>query len=151
LVIENYLSMDCLFCKIARKEIPALGVYDDKWAFGFLDVNPLSLGHVLVIPKEHAENIIDLPEELVGKVFEAVQTITTALSEAFSPQGFTIGINHGKISGQAVDHLHIHIIPRYEGDNGGSIHSVVKNPPAEPLAEVQPKVKAAVEKLQHSK
>jgi histidine triad (HIT) family protein len=143
--------MDCLFCKIAKKEIPSLIVYEDDWSLGFLDVNPLSLGHVLVVPKEHAENIIDLPKELVGKVFAAVQIITTALNNALKPHGFTIGINHGKISGQAIDHFHIHIIPRYAGDNGGSIHSVVKNPPTEPLAEVQPRIKAAVEKLQHRK
>ncbi len=142
---------DCLFCKIANKEIPSLTIYEDNWSLGFLDINPLSLGHVLVVPKEHAENILDLKENLIGKLFSAVKNITEALSDAFSPQGFTIGINHGRISGQAVDHLHIHIIPRYEGDNGGSLHSVVKNPPSEPAEEVQTKVKQAVEKLRNKR
>ena len=140
--------MDCLFCKIANKEIPSLIVYEDDWSVGFLDNDPLSFGHVLVIPKSHAENIIDLKENLVGRLFGAVKTVTEALDEALKPQGFTIGINHGSISGQTVDHLHIHIIPRYKGDKGGSIHSVVKNPPTEPKELAQSKIKAAVFKLQ---
>ncbi len=141
--------MDCLFCKIASKEIPSLVVYEDDWSLGFLDISPLSRGHVLVVPKEHAENIIDLKPELVGRVFGAVKEITAGLNEAFAPQGFTIGINHGRISGQAVDHLHIHIIPRYEGDNGGSIHSVVKNPPAETPEETRPKVIEALRRIKN--
>ncbi len=142
---------DCLFCKIARKEIPSEIVYEDEWSVGFLDLHPLSLGHVLVIPKEHAENIIDLPDRLVGRVFGAVKLITEAANEAFKPQGFTIGINHGRMSGQLVDHLHVHIIARYHGDNGGSIHTVVKNPPAEPLAQIRYELKQAVDSLQDKK
>lgn len=142
---------DCLFCKIARKEIPSEVVYEDEWSLGFLDVNPISLGHTLVIPKSHAENIIDLPDELVGKVFGAVKIITEAMNTAFKPQGFTIGINHGRMSGQAVDHLHVHIVTRYEGDKGGSIHTVVKNPPEEPIKQVQSELKKAVDDLRNNK
>jgi histidine triad (HIT) family protein len=138
---------DCLFCKIARKEIPSEIVYEDEWSLGFLDVHPLSLGHTLVIPKEHANNIIDLPQDQVGRLFGAVKIITEAMNNAFKPQGFTIGINHGRMSGQAVDHLHVHIITRYEGDNGGSIHTVVKNPPSEPLEQVRSELKKAVDSL----
>ncbi|MCL4405551.1 MAG: HIT family protein [Patescibacteria group bacterium] len=142
---------DCLFCKIARKEIPSEVVYEDEWSLGFLDLHPLSIGHTLVIPKQHAENIIDLPDELVGKLFGAVKLITEAMNNAFKPRGFTIGINHGRISGQLVDHLHVHIITRYDGDNGGSIHSVVKNPPREPLEQVRSELKKAVDSLQSKK
>jgi histidine triad (HIT) family protein len=139
---------NCLFCKIARKEIPSQTVYEDEWSLGFLDLHPISLGHTLVIPKEHAENIIDLPEEQVSRLFGAVKTITEAMNNAFKPQGFTIGINHGRISGQAVDHLHVHIVTRYQGDNGGSIQTVVKNPPTEPLEQVWSELKKAVDSLQ---
>jgi len=142
---------DCLFCKIANKEIPSEIIYEDDWSIGFLDLHPLSIGHTLVIPKKHAENIIDLPEESVGRVFGAVKLITEAMNNAFKPQGFTIGINHGRMSGQLVDHLHVHIITRYQGDNGGSIHTVVKNPPKEPLEQVRSELKKAVDSLQNNK
>lgn len=140
---------NCLFCKIAKKEIPSLIVYEDDYSLGFLDIHPLSKGHVLVIPKEHAENILDLRDELVGKLFKSVKDITAGLNIAFEPKGFTIGINHGRISGQAVDHLHIHIIPRYEGDKGGSVHSIVNNPPVESPDEVRPKIIEALKGTKH--
>lgn len=132
--------MDCLFCSIAGKEVPSAVIYEDDFALAFLDIHPLSLGHTVVIPKNHAENIISLPKELVGPVFLAVQKTAALLSNALVPKGFTIGINHGKVSGQTIDHLHIHIIPRYEGDGGKSIHSVVHNPPMEPLEETRSKI-----------
>ncbi len=132
--------MDCLFCSIAEKKVPSVVVYEDESVLAFLDIHPLSLGHAVIIPKRHVENIIKLPQELVGRVFLAVQKVTAMLDSALSPKGFTIGINHGRVSGQTIDHLHIHVIPRYEGDGGGSIHSVVHNPPAEPLEETRSRI-----------
>lgn len=132
--------MDCLFCKIAAREIPSEMVYEDEASFAFLDIHPLAPGHTIVVPKEHAENILDLPENQVGPLFTAVKKITAALNSALKPHGFTIGINHGKVSGQAIDHLHIHLIPRFEGDGGGSLHSVVKNPPQESVSAIKEKI-----------
>jgi histidine triad (HIT) family protein len=117
---------DCLFCKIGKKEIPSEVIYEDVSALAFLDIHPLTPGHTLVIPKVHAENMLDLTNEAVGPVFLAVKKVTEQIQRALAPRGFTIGINHGKISGQAVDHLHIHVIPRYLSDGGGSMHSVVE-------------------------
>jgi len=128
---------DCLFCKIAQKEIPSAVVYEDEATLGFLDINPCSPGHTMVIPKTHAENIIDLPDNSVGPLFMAVKKVTALLNNKLGREGFTlpnspgnlggftIGINQGIMAGQAIDHLHIHIMPRYEGDGGGSLHSVV--------------------------
>ena len=132
--------MDCLFCKIASGEIPSQKIYEDEHVLAFLDINPLTEGHTVVIPKKHAKNILDLPVEEMAPVFLAVQRVTGMLLKALSSEGFTIGINHGKISGQAVDHLHIHVIPRYKGDGGGSLHSVVNNPPASELEDVKEKI-----------
>ncbi len=131
---------DCLFCKIANHKINSEIIYEDKAILAFLDIFPRSKGHVVVIPKTHFENMIDLPEESVGPVFKAVKTVTKMINEALTPGGFTIGINQGRISGQAVNHLHIHIIPRFVGDGGGSLHSVVNNPPKESLGEVKSKI-----------
>jgi|SRR3989344_1381304 len=120
--------MDCLFCKIARKELPSdVIVYENDAAMAFLDIHPLSLGHTLVIPKIHYENIITLKEDEITPLFSAVKKITEQLMKVLSPHGFTIGINHGKDAGQVVDHLHIHVIPRYLGDGGRSIHSIIQN------------------------
>jgi histidine triad (HIT) family protein len=128
--------MDCLFCKITKKEIAAKVVYEDKETLAFLDIQPRATGHTIVIPKTHAENIIDLNDENIEPTFLTVKKITGILKNALKADGFTIGINHGRISGQAVDHLHIHIIPRFKNDGGGSIHTVVNNPPEESLGQI---------------
>lgn len=132
--------MGCLFCKVADKEIPAGVIYESDEALAFLDINPLTEGHTMIIPKHHAENIIDLPDGEVEGVFLAVKKVTEMLQTALKPEGFTMGINHGRISGQTVNHLHIHVIPRYPGDGGGSIHSVVQSPPKESLEETRRKI-----------
>ena len=134
------MENNCLFCKIVAKSIPAAVIYEDEFVLAFLDINPMTLGHTLVIPKIHAENILDLPDDQIDPFFQAVKKIVALLQERLELRGFTIGINHGKMSGQAIDHLHIHIVPRYEGDGGGSLHSVVKNPPQESLEEIQAKI-----------
>lgn len=130
----------CLFCKIANKEIPAEVIWEDETALAFLDVNPLALGHTLVIPKEHVDTIAALPEESVGPIFLTVRKITDMLQDALKPEGFTIGINQGPASRGGVDHLHIHVVPRWHADNGGSIHSIVSNPPKESVQETREKI-----------
>lgn len=129
---------DCLFCKIAAKEIPAEVIYEDEHVVAFLDIYPMTPGHTVIIPKKHAENIIGLSEEEVGPLFSAVKKMTALLSEKLKPEGFTIGINHGRTAG--MDHLHVHVVPRYEGDGGGSIHSVVRYPSEESLADMKKKI-----------
>jgi len=143
---------DCLFCKIAKKEIAAEIVYEDEKTTAFLDVQPRSPGHTMVIPKNHSETILDLKDEEVEPVFLTVKKVTDILKNTFlptgdipqgqKPDGFTIGINHGRASGQVVEHLHIHIIPRFKNDSGHSIHSVVNNPPKESLKELAEKIRS---------
>ena len=130
----------CLFCQIAHKERAAHVIYEDEHVIGVLDVFPRTPGHVMIIPKVHAETILDLPEQEVAPVFMAVRKVTAILQKALQPDGFTIGINHGKVAGQAIDHLHIHIMPRWHNDGGGSLHSVVGNPPKESLEEIRKKI-----------
>ncbi|MFH1346628.1 MAG: HIT family protein [Spirochaetota bacterium] len=132
--------MDCLFCKIANKEIPAQIIYESVDATAVLDVNPRAPGHTMVLPKIHAANILELPDEKIGGVFKAVKETTDLLNKKLKSDGFTIGINHGKVSGQTVEHLHIHVIPRWTGDGGGSIHSVVDNGSKESLEEIKNKL-----------
>src|SRR3989344_4391458 len=131
---------DCLFCKIVKKEISAEIVYENEVAIGLLDVHPKAPGHTMVIPKNHVATILDLPENETGPLFTAVKNVTRILQKALVPDGFNIGLNHGKDGGQAIDHLHVHIIPRYKGDGGTSMHGIVDNPPQESLQEIKEKI-----------
>lgn len=131
---------DCLFCKIGKKEIDSKIIYEDNQVLAFLDVNPLTKGHVLVIPKNHAANILELTDGDLIAVFRAARLVANKLNESLKPSGFTMGVNHGKISGQSVDHFHLHLIPRFQGDGGGSLHLVVQSPPEETLDEVQQQI-----------
>jgi len=132
--------MDCLFCKIGSGEIDSHTVYEDDNAKAFLDINPLSLGHSVIVPKVHAENILELSNDDIGPLFSALKRVTKLLEDKLHPDGFNIGINQGEVSGQSVEHLHIHVIPRYKGDGGGSLHSIVKHPPEEDLQETHKKI-----------
>lgn len=133
--------MDCLFCKIAKKEIPAEIIYEDGHALAFLDIDPRAPGHTMIVSRHHGATILDLPESEIGPVFSAVKKVVDLLKNQLGPDGFTIGINQGLVSGQTVEHLHIHILPRFLGDKGGSIHTTVNNPPKEPLKEIAAKLR----------
>ncbi len=118
--------MDCIFCKIVRKEIPNHTVYEDEHILAFLDIFPRVEGHTVVIPKKHGATIFDFGPDELGYVVNGVQKAAEKVQAVLHPDGFTIGLNHGEVAGQAVPHLHFHILPRSEGDKGGSIHSIVR-------------------------
>jgi len=132
---------DCLFCKIVAGEIPSHKIYEDKNSFVFLDIHPQSLGHAMVIPKIHAVDITELPQDKVGPLFETVQKMAKYIPETLGAAGLTVGINQGTVSGQVVPHLHVHLMPRFEGDGGGSVHSAVNNPPTEDVAKTADRLK----------
>jgi histidine triad (HIT) family protein len=136
------MSENCIFCKIANHEISDNIIYENRDTVAFLDIHPRSPGHTVIIPKEHAANVLELSEESAGAIFLTIKEITGILDRALSPDGFTTGINHDEAFGQTINHLHIHIFPRYKGDNGSSIHSVVNNPPTESLEEIKEKIKS---------
>ena len=108
--------MDCLFCKITKGEIPADKVYEDDKVLAFLDINPVNKGHTLVVPKEHYENLIETPDELVGELMMVVKKIAKALGGAVGAEGINIAVNNGQVAGQVIFHTHIHLIPRFGND-----------------------------------
>ena len=107
---------DCIFCKIANSQIPSKKIYEDAKFLAFLDVNPRANGHCLIIPKKHAETLSNLPKEDAGAIFEVVQHLAKTITTRLGAKGYNIGSNNGEAAGQAVPHLHIHIIPRYDTD-----------------------------------
>jgi len=131
---------DCLFCKIAAKTIPSQVIYEDDHTFAFLDIMPHAPGHTMVIPKYHAPNVLELPDGEVAPLFLAVKKVAELLSKKLKADGITIGINQGRASGQEVDHLHVHLMPRWHGDGGSAIQSAVKNVPKESLEEIRKKI-----------
>lgn len=116
---------DCIFCKIIAKEIPNYTVYEDDHVLAFLDISPRAKGHTLVVPKVHAENYFDLNEELLEHVARGVRKAMERIEHVLHPDGYNVGWNQGEAGGQEVPHLHVHIFPRYEGDGGGNMHSIV--------------------------
>jgi len=136
--------MECIFCRIARGEKPAHKLYEDEKTLAFLDIHPLVDGHTLVIPKAHYENLEDVPLNEVGEVFKAVHMVSLAIRRALGAPATTIGINNGRAAGQVVPHLHVHIIPRYPADGGGTIHSIVHSPSKRGLDEVQEMIALAL-------
>ncbi|MFB6225801.1 MAG: HIT family protein [Candidatus Paceibacteria bacterium] len=119
---------DCNFCKIIDGEIPNHTVYEDNNSIAFLDINPQAKGHTIVIPKVHAETFFDLNEELIGELFVAVQRAMESIDSKINPDGYNVGWNQERAGGQVVPHLHVHIMPRWEDDGGGNMHSIVDSP-----------------------
>jgi histidine triad (HIT) family protein len=131
----------CIFCRIARGEIAAEKIYETDHVMAFLDIRPRAPGHSLVIPKKHVETLADLKNDLVGEVFKAVKEVMKLLKKAISPDAFTVGINDGRVAGQEIPHLHVNIFPRFEGDGGKPVHSVVHNPPTEGLSKMGERIR----------
>jgi len=107
---------DCIFCKIVRGEIPSCKVYETDTVLAFLDIAPVNLGHTLVIPKVHVENVFDLPPELAPELMESFRVVGRALMDGLGARGMNLGMNNGAAAGQLVFHAHWHLIPRFEGD-----------------------------------
>lgn len=128
--------IDCLFCQIVRGEVPAHKVYENSDTLAFLDIYPMADGHTMVIPKTHAVRLEDLTPELAGKVLQTVQIVTAKIEQALGASATTIGINNGRAAGQIVPHLHVHIVPRYPNDGGGTIHAILHTPQKRSLDEV---------------
>jgi histidine triad (HIT) family protein len=113
-------SAPCLFCRIVAGTVPAQVVHETPGALAFLDVHPATRGHVLVVPRTHAETLLELDDPAIGALFVCVKAVQEKVRAALRPLGFNVGWNHGRSAGQAVPHLHVHVIPRY-ADGGRGI------------------------------
>ena len=133
---------DCIFCKIAKGEIPSTTIYEDDDFKVMLDINPASKGHAVILPKNHAANIFELEDEDAEKIFKVARKCAAAMMEVLHCYGINILQNNGEAAGQKVFHLHIHLIPRYNGD---TVNITWKpGTPEADAAELAARIKAAV-------
>lgn len=109
--------MTSIFSRIVNGEIPAHRVYEDDQTLAFLDINPASRGHTLVIPKQEYADLLATPPDVLAAVAVASQNVARAIMAALKPDGINIIQNNGAAAGQVVFHYHMHVIPRWEGDN----------------------------------
>ena len=107
---------DCIFCKIAAGEIPSATVYEDEYLRAILDIAPAHKGHTIILPKKHAANLLEADDEILVRILPVAKKIAKALQEELGCDGVNILQNNGAAAGQSVFHLHVHVIPRYEGD-----------------------------------
>jgi histidine triad (HIT) family protein len=126
--------VDCIFCKINTGEIPSHTVYEDAEVRAFLDIYPATDGHTIVIHKRHEEKITGYGKEELGAVFSVVAKVARALEATFGTTILSVGINHGEPAG--VHHMHVHLLPRFEGDGGGIIQTLPGKKPHEDIANI---------------
>lgn len=107
------MKNNCVFCAIAANEIPSFKVYEDDLVLAYLDINPFSKGHTLVIPKEHSSGLLDTSDETLAALVARVKKVASHLKAALPCDGFNILQNNGEAAGQTVMHIHFHIVPRY--------------------------------------
>ncbi len=108
--------MDCIFCKIINGEISSYKVFEDDLVFAFLDINPLSKGHTLIIPKKHFVDILDIDNKSLERVAVASKNLAIRYSKKLGAEGFNLRQSSGAIAHQDVFHFHMHLVPRYKND-----------------------------------
>lgn len=118
--MPNLNMSDCLFCKIISKAVPSEIVYEDADVLAFLDINPVNPGHVLVMPKQHYEDFMALPEEDCARLAKVIKRVMKVMIQDLGYEGVNLFQNNKPAAGQVIPHLHFHIIPRKTGD--GFVH-----------------------------
>jgi histidine triad (HIT) family protein len=108
---------ECVFCRIVSGQLPSAKVFENEKIVAFLDIGPIAPGHTLIATKDHFEVLTDLPQPLLQDLFAAVYQVTPAVVKATSAEGYNLLVNNRKCAGQAVPHVHVHLIPRKENDD----------------------------------
>jgi len=130
---------DCIFCKLANGVFPTNSIYEDDLFNVILDVGPATKGHALILPKEHAENLFDLPEETASAAMILAKKLGKRIVDRLGADGLNVVQNNGEAAGQTVKHFHLHLIPRYKND-GQNILWDPTSPSPEELKEIKDKL-----------
>ena len=107
---------ECIFCQIVGKKIPSQILFENETTLAFLDIFPVSKGHTIVIPKNHYNNLEDIPVNRLTELFEVVKKVSTTIHKKLKVDGYNILQNNFKAAGQLINHFHVHIIPRSRKD-----------------------------------
>ncbi len=118
-------EQECLFCKIVKGEVPAKKVYEDDVTLAFLDISPRNPGHTLIIPKKHAETLMDLSDKESARLFESVRKVGEMAMKGVQAQGLSIAQSNGQAAGQVVAHVHFHAIPRFANEPPPGLESIL--------------------------
>lgn len=128
--------MNCIFCKIINGEIPCYKVYEDEKVLAFLDISQASKGHTLIVPKTHYENMLECDEETVAYMYKIANKLGNQIVNSLGAKGMNILTNINEVAGQTVKHFHIHLLPRYNDEDGVKIDFISSNPSKEDLESV---------------
>ena len=126
----------CIFCKIIEGKIPSNTIYEDEDFNVILDLAPATKGHALILPKKHADNLYELPDETAAKVLVLAKKLAKNMKEKLGCDGLNVVQNNGEVAGQTVLHYHLHLIPRYS-DDAQKINWKPQEVPAEELVAVK--------------
>lgn len=132
---------DCIFCKIAKGEIPSNTIYEDENFRVILDIAPANLGHCLILPKTHSANLFEMEPEMVGKAHILAQKTAKAVAEATGCDGLNILQNNGEAAGQTVHHYHVHVVPRKAEDDVTMTFGSFPKPSDDEMTEIRNKIK----------
>lgn len=114
--MNKVLDNECIFCKLSNGQIPTNSIYEDEDFKVIMDASPASKGHCIILPKTHAKNLLELPDEYCEKILLVAKKCSKVLMDVLQCDGINVLQNNGEAAGQTVFHLHVHLIPRYEGD-----------------------------------
>lgn len=128
--------MNCIFCKIINGEIPCYKVYEDEKVLAFLDISQASKGHTLIVPKTHFANMLECDEETVAYMYKIANKLGNQIVNSLGAKGMNILTNVNEVAGQTVKHFHIHLLPRYNDEDGVKIDFISSNPLKEDLESV---------------
>lgn len=128
--------MNCIFCKIINGEIPCYKVYEDDKVLAFLDISQASKGHTLIVPKTHFANMLECDEETVAYMYKIANKLGNQIVNSLGAKGMNILTNINEVAGQTVKHFHIHLLPRYNDEDGVKIDFISSNPSKEDLESV---------------
>jgi len=132
------MAAACIFCKIVKGEIPSFKLYESEKVFAFLDINPTSRGHALVIPKYHGEKLLDIPDDYLSEILPVVKQIV----KATGAENYNVLQNNGRIAHQQVDHVHFHMIPKPNKEEGMTISWPQQKTDMDKLKELLEEIKA---------
>ncbi len=118
----------CIFCQIVAGEIPSARIYEDEQVLAFLDITQVTKGHTLVIPKQHSRNLLEMDATTASHLFSLVPRIAHHLKERLGASGLNMVNNNEELAGQTVFHTHIHLLPRFDQNDGLQIHFQTNQP-----------------------